>query len=261
MTTAQGGDGGPPLAWCAAEPLVTEDFELLDAHRRGILERADPARVHHDDLFQMRELIAHEQRLVELLLVLHHHDLRDRVGEDVTDLRFRARGVYADRDPADALGTEVREQPLRPVVGEHRDPVADPDAELAQPEAHPRGPPLVVGPAELLPPAQVLDPQRDGFGAGVGVAQQHRRQRDGGVRRRNGRDLDCRAHAGCPRYASITRASFWTSSGRPNAMGRPKSSASTRSAMSITRCMSCSTRMIDTASSALTWRLYRAMSS
>src|SRR5258705_7825955 len=47
-------------------------------------------------LLEMRELVAHEQRLVELLLVLHHHDLGDRIGEHMADLGFGARRVRSE---------------------------------------------------------------------------------------------------------------------------------------------------------------------
>ena len=69
------------------------------------------------------------EQLVDLLLVLGDNDLDPGQGEDVEQLLTDARRIDADDRGADALRGQLGDEPLRPVVTEHRDDVAALDAE------------------------------------------------------------------------------------------------------------------------------------
>ncbi len=125
-------------------------LQLLPAARVSV---ADAARVHDEDVGQVRQVRPNGERLVHLLLVLGDQELRARVAHEVLELGGRARRVDAYDDRADRLRGDVGNEPLRPVLGLDRDPVARSDPAPAQAGGDARDALLVVGPRPLLPAA------------------------------------------------------------------------------------------------------------
>ena len=207
------------------------------------------------------QLVAHGERLVELLLVLDDHDLGLGVAEEVLDLGRRARRVDADGDATDALDAEVGEQPRR--RGSRSGwrpgrPSSTPSS--SRPRPMPAGAIGVLGPRVRAPAAELLL-----------RAARRRRGRCGprasrmaGSERPSMPGRPSPPAVGASRVAltrpppgrrSMTSGSACTCSGGPVAMTRPKSRTITRSAMSMTMCMSCSTRIMARSSWALISRM------
>ncbi len=241
---SDGSSAAHALGPLVAGSLAPEGLELVEAHQHRIHELTDSPRVDHDDLLEVRKVAAHFECLVELFLVLGDQDHRFGMAQEELDLGRRARGVETDRHRTDALDSGIGQQPLVAVRGLDRDTLPGPNAELHETEPDVGRAAGVLVPRDLTPDPELLLAECRRLRMRSGVVEQQRRKGGPRASRLTGRGR-CRrrrgAHDSCPRYASITFSSFWTSSGEPVAISRPKSIAITRSAMSITRCMSCST--------------------
>ena len=126
-----------------------------------VVATVDPARLEVDDVPEVGTLPDDAERLVDLLLVLGHEDLRAGVRQEVLHLGRRVGGVDAHAGRPDRQRAHVGEQPLRTVLGVDGDPVAGLDAQVDQRVTDQLDPVPVVGPAHLLPDAEVLLPHRD----------------------------------------------------------------------------------------------------
>jgi hypothetical protein len=113
------------------------------------LDRLDPARS------------AQREQLVHLLLVLGHHHAHAGVAEHVLHLRHDPVRVEADRHPAERLGGELGDQPLRAIVAEYREHLAALEAKRRQPVREAADTSPVVRPARGLPDAEALLLHRD----------------------------------------------------------------------------------------------------
>jgi len=140
---------------------AAELLEGIRRHHLRVVELAHTAGVHHDDVAQVGAPVTDGEGLVELLLVLGDEHDGAAVAEQVLDLGRRARRVHADGDRADALRAEVGVEPLRTVVGEDRDPITSPHAELDEGDTDARRPLGVLAPGHLLPATEALVAQGD----------------------------------------------------------------------------------------------------
>src|SRR5262249_34980565 len=120
---------------------------------------------------------AHAKDLVGLLLILHHHDARLAVLDDVAHLVEQAVDVDADGDRAERLGPQLRVEPRRPVAADDRDRFVSPQAERLETEADAADVRGVVLPRRLLPDAVAFFAQGD-LAASVapGVSGKHLRE-------------------------------------------------------------------------------------
>ena len=121
----------------------------------------DAARLEVDDALQVRALVEDRERLVDLLLVLGDEDLGAGVAEQVADLGGRVGRVDADRRGPHGERAHVGDQPLGPVLGVDRDPVAGLDAERQERVPGELDLVPVLRPGPLPPDAEVLVAQRD----------------------------------------------------------------------------------------------------
>ena len=123
------------------------------------------------------QLVPDFQQLVDLLLVLGDHEPGAGELHQVTDFDRDRILVHAEGPGADRLRRELRDQPLRTIVAQHRHDLALLQAELdetAREVPHPFG---VLGPGQALPDAELLLPQGDLVAALPGVLEQQLRQR------------------------------------------------------------------------------------
>ena len=141
------------------------------------------------------ELVDHAEDLVELLLVLGHHEARVAVIDHVG--HFGEVGILVDahRSGAGRLRGQLGDDPLRPVVADDGHLAAPLEAQRDEPEREIAHPLRVAAPAGLAPDAEVLLAQRRAIGELFRIAQEQL-----------GKGL---VHA-APRYAFWTCASCWT---------------------------------------------------
>jgi hypothetical protein len=136
--------------------LGAERAQRFQRHHLRVLEVAQPFHVEDDDLAQRGQPLAHLEDLVELLLVLHEHEHRRGVAEQVLGLRRGVGRVDAVGDPARAEDAQVGEHPVAIGIGLDRGDLAGLQAERG--EAHAdlarRAPELLPG--ERAPDAEVL---------------------------------------------------------------------------------------------------------
>ncbi len=134
----------------------TQRAQRLERHHLGVVEVAQAVHVEDDDLAQLRQALAHFQDLVELLLVLHEHDHRSRIGEQVLGLRRRVGRIDAVGDAGGAENAEVGVHPLAVGVGLDRGHLARLKAQRHEPHADFARHLAQLGPGHRAPDAEVL---------------------------------------------------------------------------------------------------------
>ena len=157
--------------------LAAEPLHLLEAGEHRLAVVLETARVVDHDPLQTRQVGADTEDLVGLLLVLHHHDPRLAVLDDVAHLVGQAVDVDSDRDRAERLGAQLRVEPRRPVAADDREGLASPQAERLEAEGDGADVRRVVLPRHFLPDAVLLLAQGD-LAAAVapGMGGQHLRE-------------------------------------------------------------------------------------
>src|SRR5207244_12156874 len=133
--------------------LAAEPLHLLEAGEQRLAVVLQAARVVDHDPLQARQVRADAEDLVGLLLVLHHHDPRLAVLDDVAHLVGQTVDVDADRHRAERLGAQLRVEPRRPVAADDRDALAPPQAERLEAERQGADVRRVVLPRDFLPDA------------------------------------------------------------------------------------------------------------
>jgi hypothetical protein len=94
--------------------------QLRQAENTGVVQLVQAFHVEHDDLAQHRQLLAHLERLVELLVVFDEQHRGARVLAQVVHLAGRIGGVDAIGDTAAAEHRQVGQHPLDHGVGQDR---------------------------------------------------------------------------------------------------------------------------------------------
>jgi hypothetical protein len=147
-------------------------------HALAVLGRrvAQPLLLADNDALEPRQLPQRGQHLVGLLLVLANDDLDIGMGQHIGDLVARAGRVDADGDAADQAGAHLGQHPFEPVLGDHADMAALGQAERPQAQADMARAPVVLRPADRMPDAEILLPDRDHVGPQPGLLGQHLRQ-------------------------------------------------------------------------------------
>jgi len=140
--------------------LATHPQHFVEADEAGAVVAAQAALVDHHQGLQAGQPLAHLEHLVELLLVLadDHRGLGQR--QQVLDLVRRRRGVDTRRHAAGHGDAHLREGPFLPVLRQDGHRFARLHAQRTQPQAEPARSVGVLGPADGLPDAVQLLPQR-----------------------------------------------------------------------------------------------------
>jgi hypothetical protein len=194
--------------------------QVLQARHHRVGEVGEALHVEHDDPGQQRQVRAHLERLVELLVVLDEEHARLRVGTQVCHLLGRVGGVDAVGHAAGALHREVDEHPFDDRAGEDGGALPRLESERREPHgdlAH-RGAGLVPGPA--APDAEHLLAQPDALAPLRHRVPEHLRHRvarhDDPLVRRRRLEIPEVAHDG-----SFTSTSSSSSSGARRARRLP----------------------------------------
>jgi hypothetical protein len=156
-------------------------LQVVEAEQAALAIVAQAPWIGVDDVLEPRTLLAHQEQLVHLLLVLDHREARLRVADDVLHLLLDGVLVEGHRDPAERLRGEHGPVELWPVVAHHRRPVPAGEPERGQAEGDQAGLLDVLGPAVGLPDAEVLLADRDLVREALRVVQGELRE---GVQRR-----------------------------------------------------------------------------
>jgi len=162
----------PVQAGIAPAQPVAQAHQLLlaDQPRIGVLTHA--ARIVVDDVPDAGAALGDLEDLVDLLLVLAHHQLHLGVVDQVLDLLVERILINAEAHRAQRVGGDLALHPFRAVAADDGDHVAAAHAERAHPERHALDRALVVAPGELPPDAEFLFPQRHFVGPALGVVRQ-----------------------------------------------------------------------------------------
>src|SRR5262249_50280573 len=123
------------------------------------------ARVDHQDGADVRALVEHLERLVEVLLILDDDQGRAAVLEQMAHLALRARRIDSVGDPAERLRRQIGDGPLRTRVADDGDRLARIDAVLAREPARKCGDTGgQLAPRRLAPDPELLRAKRDALG-------------------------------------------------------------------------------------------------
>ena len=136
--------------------LVAERVEIVETHHLRVIERVKPLVVGDDDLFDQRHLVADQEELVELLLVLRHQKAALAVLQQIGELGSAVGGVDPRADAAHALDTHVEIGPFPEILGQHRHGVAARQPQRVQRRADALGALPVIRPRIALPDAEVF---------------------------------------------------------------------------------------------------------
>ena len=169
-----------------------QGFHGLEAGQAGRLVAVHSPVVVVDDVLQLGQPVPHFQHLVHLLLVLGDHDPGRRRLQQPRQLRRHGVLVQPQGEGAQALGRQLGDRPLGPVVAHDCDAVALADAQRVQSQGEAPDPVQVARPGDLLPDAELLLAQGDAARGPLGVADQEAREGVGG----GGRPVA--AHAAVP---------------------------------------------------------------
>src|SRR2546428_2426871 len=143
-----------------ADPLVAEPPEAL---RVPDHDPRDPGL--RDD----------REHLVELLRVLHEHDPRLGVIQEIPDLLRARRRIDTARRTPDRLDPEVAIEPLRPVLGEDGDVLLVPESEGQQRGRDTAHFVAILAPRYAAPDTVLLEADREPVALLLGLLREERR--------------------------------------------------------------------------------------
>ena len=151
VVAAAGGDLLVEPARVGLGPLPAGGLDGGELEEVGHLVELEAAGVVVDDLLDTREPVLQLDDLVDLFLVLGHHQPDLPVGEDVDDLLPHAGRVDPHGAGAERLGGQLGDQPLRPVVAEDGHHLAGADAEGGEAVGEVAHPGVELAPGGGLP--------------------------------------------------------------------------------------------------------------
>ena len=162
-----------------AREAAARGLDLRERLEEAVAVAAHAARVLVDHQAEAGQVAAQREHLVDLLLVLGHHDRHLGVGEHVHELAGDGVLVERHRHAAQRLRGELRPVEAGAVVAEHGELVAALEAERRQAQREVAHVLLAVAPAVGLPDAAVLLAHAGPPGSAPGVAPQQLGQRVG----------------------------------------------------------------------------------
>ena len=169
-------DGGQRVGVDRLAALLVEPTEPVLGHQPSVptiddlgqcaLTGLDTLRpgVDDDDGLERGQPVSLLADFGRLRVVLHHHDPRTRIGQDVANLAGRQARVHRDGHGAGRQRRQVGNGPLGAAVSQYRHPVTRLDSDTLQPEAE------VANLAKHLATRSVLEPvantaaEQHGFG-------------------------------------------------------------------------------------------------
>ena len=163
------------------EPVLLHQpsVPMVDDLGQCPLARLDTLRPggHDDDGLELGQPVSLSADFGRLKVVLHHHDPRTRIGQDVADLAGRQGCVHRDGHGAGGQRRQVGDGPLWAAVGQDRHPVTHLDTDTLEPQAEVADLVKHVAARSVLEP--VANTVADEHGLGESARHMERQVREG----------------------------------------------------------------------------------
>jgi hypothetical protein len=146
--------------------------QLAQRHQARVVVFAHAARIVEDDLLDRGDAVPEVQQLVDLRLVLGQDHPAAGIADEIFDLLVQRVAIDAEAGRAKAMGRDLAEDPLRPVVADQGDGVVPADPQFAQAEGDLAHMIAVLGPGNRAPQAEILLAHGDLAAMAVGMMAQ-----------------------------------------------------------------------------------------
>ena len=167
----------------AGQRVAAEALDLGQRAHARVPVHEQRSGVDHQHDANAWALVQHREGLVEVLLVLGHHERRAAVLEEMAHFAGRAGRIDPVGDRAERLRRQIGDRPLRARVADDRHRLAARHAVLAREAHRDCGHALrVLAPRRLAPHAELLRAIRDAVGARLRLVDEQPGQRAGAQR-------------------------------------------------------------------------------